>query len=249
MITALVKRRLWLWQNRLIPSVFILLLLPIFVFAMIGVPLKNVIQYSLSGMSYDIWVFPGLIFILGSLSLYPLLYREFFDLRIHRKVLINITLTPNSKNKIVFASLVSACMEALVVASIGAIYYTGFIPIVLNLPDLIFLLCCLMIYLLLLGNLFISVSLLIDTITTMSLVIFMVFLFIVFGNGFLIEFSFFPLGFESFLKWQPLSLPFQSYQMFNAMGMIDWSAMVLLVPVIYFWIIFNGYILKQKLRQ
>ena len=83
MIAALVKRRLWLWQNRLIPSVFILLLLPIFVFAMIGVPLKNVIQYSLSGMSYDIWVFPGLIFILGSLSLYPLLYREYFYLRIH----------------------------------------------------------------------------------------------------------------------------------------------------------------------
>jgi len=249
LITALVKRRLWLWQNRLIPSVFILLLLPIFVFAMIGVPLKNVIQYSLSGMSYDIWVFPGLIFILGSLSLYPLLYREFFDLRIHRKVLINITLTPNSKNKIVFASLVSACMEALVVASIGAIYYTGFIPIVLNLPDLIFLLCCLVIYLLLLGNLFISVSLLIDTITTMSLVMFMVFLLIIFGNGFLIEFSFFPLGFESILKWQPLSLPFQSYHRFNATGMIDWPTMVSLVPVIYFWIIFNGYILKRKLRQ
>ena len=249
MITALIKRRFCLWQNRLIPSVFILLLLPIFVFAMIGVPLKNVLRYSLSGMSYDIWVFPGLIFILGSLSLYPLLYREFFDLRIHRKVLINIALTPHTKNRIVFASLVAACMEALVVSSIGAIFYTGFIPIVLTLPNLLFLLCCLMIYLMLLGNLFISVSLLIDTITTMSLVIFMVFLFIVFGNGFLIEFSFFPLGFESFLKWQPLSLPFQSYQMFNATGMIDWPAMVLLVPVIYFWIIFNGYILKQKLRQ
>ena len=133
MITALIKRRFCLWQNRLIPSVFILLLLPIFVFAMIGVPLKNVLRYSLSGMSYDIWVFPGLIFILGSLSLYPLLYREFFDLRIHRKVLINIALTPHTKNKIVFASLVAACMEALVVASIGAIFYTGFIPIVLSL--------------------------------------------------------------------------------------------------------------------
>ena len=249
MITALIKRRVWLWQNRLIPSVFLLLLLPIFIFAMIGVPLKNVIRYSLTGISYDIWVFPGLIFILSSLSLYPLLYREFFDLRIHRKVLINIALTPHTKNRIVFASLVAACMEALVVSSIGAIFYTGFIPIVLTLPNLLFLLCCLMIYLMLLGNLFISISLLIDTITTMSLVIFMVFLFIVFGNGFLIEFSFFPLGFESFLKWQPLSLPFQSYQMFNATGMIDWPAMVLLVPVIYFWIIFNGYILKQKLRQ
>ena len=249
MITALIKRRVWLWQNRLIPSVFLLLLLPIFVFAMIGVPLKNVIRYSLSGMSYDIWVFPGLIFILSSLSLYPLLYREFFDLRIHRKVLVNIALTPHSKNKIVFASLVVAGLEALVVASIGTIFYTGLIPIVLTLPNLIFLLCCLVVYLLLLGNLFISVSLLIDTLTTMSLVMFMVFLLILFGNGFLIEFSFFPLGFESFLKWQPLSLPFQSYQIFNATGMIDWPAMVSLAPVIYFWIILNGYILKRKLRQ
>ena len=76
MISALIKRRLWLWKNRLIPSIFFYLLLPVFTFAIISLPLKNIIRFSLSETPYDIWVLPGLIFIIGTFSLYPLLYRE-----------------------------------------------------------------------------------------------------------------------------------------------------------------------------
>ena len=96
------------------------------------------------------------------------------------------------------------------------------------------------IYLLLLGNLYITISLLIDALTTMFLISSMVFILILFGSGFLIEFSFFPIGFESFLKWIPMSIPYQVYHKFNSTGLVDWGSLSILCILIYVWILFNS---------
>ena len=249
MISALLKRRLWLWKNRLIPSIFFYLILPIFIFVIISLPLKNIIRFSLAEIPYDIWVLPGLIFIVGSFSLYPLLYREYFELRIHRKVLVNIALAPFSKKYMIFSSLVISGLESLGMSVLGIIVYTTFTSISLSVSSTFFLFLCLVIYLFLLGNLYITISLLIDALTTMFLATSMIFVFVLFGSGFLIEFSFFPIGIESFLKWLPLSIPFQIFHKFNATGLVDWLSLSILCIVIYLWIIFNSIILKRRLRQ
>ena len=249
MISALLKRRLWLWKNRLIPSIFFYLILPIFIFVIISLPLKNIIRFSLAEIPYDIWVLPGLIFIVGSFSLYPLLYREYFELRIHRKVLVNIALAPYSKKHMIFSSLVISGLESLGMSVLGIIVYTTFTSISLSVSSTLFLFLCLVIYLFLLGNLYITISLLIDALTTMFLATSMIFVLVLFGSGFLIEFSFFPVGIESFLKWLPLSIPFQIFHKFNATGLVDWLSLSILCVVIYLWIIFNSIILKRRLRQ
>ncbi len=249
MISALLKRRLWLWKNRLIPSIFFYFILPIFIFVIISLPLKNIIRFSLAEIPYDIWVLPGLIFIIGSFSLYPLLYREYFELRIHRKVLVNIALAPYSKKYMIFSSLVISGLESLGMSALGIIIYTTFTSISLSVSSTLFLFLCLVIYLFLLGNLYITISLLIDALTTMFLATSMIFVLVLFGSGFLIEFSFFPVGIESFLKWLPLSIPFQIFHKFNATGLVDWLSLSILCAVIYLWIIFNSIILKWRLRQ
>ena len=249
MISALLKRRLWLWKNRLVPSIFFYLILPIFIFVIISLPLKNIIRFSLAEIPYDIWVLPGLIFIVGSFSLYPLLYREYFELRIHRKVLVNIALAPYSKKYMIFSSLVTSGLESLGMSVLGIIVYTTFTSISLSVSSTLFLFLCLVIYLFLLGNLYITISLLIDALTTMFLATSMIFILVLFGSGFIIEFSFFPVGIESFLKWLPLSIPFQIFHKFNATGLVDWLSLSILCVVIYLWIIFNSIILKRRLRQ
>ena len=249
MISALLKRRLWLWKNRLVPSIFFYLILPIFIFVIISLPLKNIIRFSLAEIPYDIWVLPGLIFIVGSFSLYPLLYREYFELRIHRKVLVNIALGPYSKKYMIFSSLVISGLESIGMSVLGIIVYTTFTSISLSVSSTIFLFLCLVIYLFLLGNLYITISLLIDALTTMFLATSMIFVFILFGSGFLIEFSFFPVGIESFLKWLPLSIPFQIFHKFNATGLVDWLSLSILSIMIYLWIILNSIMLKRRLRQ
>ena len=249
MIIALINRRLWLWKNRLIPSIFLLLSLPLIVFSMISLPLKNIIRFSLGGIPYDIWVLPGILFIISSFIMYPLLYREYFELRIHKKVLTNLSLSPHSKNTMIFSSLVVSSIEAFIVVIFSTIVYASFISISINIADLGYLLFCLSLYNLLLVNLYISLSLIVDTLTTMLLLTFMIFLVIVFGNGYLIEFSFFPLGLDSIIKLSPISIPFQIFQKFNSTGMIDYLSILILTVLIYFWVLLNGYILKRKLRQ
>ena len=249
MIIALIHRRLWLWKNRLVPSIFLLLSLPLIVFSMISLPLKNIIRFSLGGIPYDVWVLPGILFIISSFIIYPLLYREYFELRIHKKVLTNLSLSPHSKNTMIFSSLVVSSIEAFIVVIFSTIIYASFISISINIAELGYLLFCLSLYNLLLGNLYISLSLIVDTLTTMLLLTFMIFLVIVFGNGYLIEFSFFPLGLDSIIKLSPISIPFQIFQKFNSTGMIDYLSISILVVLIYFWVLLNGYILKSKLRQ
>tara|TARA_B100001559_G_scaffold61071_1_gene49110 strand:- start:258 stop:509 length:252 start_codon:yes stop_codon:yes gene_type:complete len=83
----------------------------------------------------------------------------------------------------------------------------------------------------------------------MLLSIFMVMFVILFGTGFLIEFSFFPLGLDSILKWSPISIPFQIYKKFNSTGIIDYISISISLILIYAWVIFNSYLLKIKLRQ
>ena len=63
MIYALLKRRLWLWQNRLILSMSFLFAIPILISVIILYPLKNIFVKSLSDIPFEQWVIPGLIFL------------------------------------------------------------------------------------------------------------------------------------------------------------------------------------------
>tara|TARA_Y100001970_G_C13502486_1_gene494328 strand:+ start:163 stop:468 length:306 start_codon:yes stop_codon:yes gene_type:complete len=99
------------------------------------------------------------------------------------------------------------------------------------------------------GNIYILLSISIDAITTMALTSFLLFIFIIFGNGFLIEFSFFPSFIELILKYNPISFSFQNYQRFNSTGFIDIISVVIQICLIYILFLLNGFLLKRKLRQ
>ena len=249
MIQAFLLRRLWLWRNRLVPSIFLFFFMPILLFIMISIPLKNIIRYSISGVPYDIWVFSGLIFIIGSLGLYPIIYREIFDLRVHRKVLLNIALAPYSKSQLVFGNLFVSVLEALIMCLFSIFIYSSIVSIPLNFLNLLFLIFCVVVYLFLVGNIYILLSISIDAITTMILSSFVLIFFMIFGNGFLIEFSFFPSFMESILKYSPISFSQQCYHRFTSTGYFDWMFIAVQVILIYTLFVLNGFLLKRKLRQ
>ena len=220
MILALLKLRLWLWQNNIISSIGLLLILPIFIFSMTDLSLRNILTRSLTGIPFDRWVFPGLIYIIASFAIFPPLFRDFFDLRIHKKVLVNVALAPFNKRTMITSYIIVAGLEALLFSVIAIIIYLGFIPFPLTMLQLIFMIFCLILYLSLLGNLFISISLIINSITTFILIIFMILLLIIFGNGFIIEFGFFPNIIGFILQWQPLAIPYKTFQLYLTNGII-----------------------------
>ena len=249
MIVALLKRRLWLWKNRFLSGFFLVLIMPVIIFMMVSLPMENILVRSLLGVSYDIWVLPGLIFIISSLVLFPLLHRDFFDLRIHNKVLGNIALAPYSKNMMIMSYLFVAGMEALVAALISMVIYSGFISFPFSFSQFGFMVLCLLLYILILGNLFITVSLLTESITSHLFITFMIFIIILFGSGLIIEFRFFPRVVETVLIFQPLSIPFRTLQIFLSNGTVQWALIGLSLVLALAWILTNGFLLKYKLRQ
>ena len=249
MIYALFMRRIWSWKNRLVPSLLLLLTLPVTLFVLVGLSLNNIMMNSLSGMPFELWVIPGFIFIISSMGLIPLIYRDFFDLRVHRKVLAHLVLAPYRKRMVIFGYLIVSGIEAIIIGVISIGIFSAISSFPLSVIETLFMMVCLGLYLLLLGNLLISMGLLIDTVTTFSMITFITFIFILFGNGFIIEFGFFPTGIDSFLKWQPISIPFQVFQLFINTNIIDWQMLVYPFVLVLFWVIANTKILKWKLRH
>ena len=142
--------------------------------------------HSLSGVPFELWVIPGFIFVISSVGLFPLLYRDFFDLRVHQKVLVHVALAPYRKRMLIGGYLIVAGIEAMILSLISLVIFSGLAPFPLTVIDTLFMMVCLAVYLLLLGNYFISMGLLIDTVTTLFLITFITFIFILFGNGFII---------------------------------------------------------------
>ena len=204
---------------------------------------------SLSGMPFELWVIPGFIFIISSMGLFPLIYRDFFDLRVHRKVLAHVVLAPYRKRIVICGYLIVSGIEAIILGLISICIFSAISSFPLSVIETLFMIVCLGLYLLLLGNLLISMGLLIDTVTTFFMITFTTFIFILFGNGFIIEFSFFPTGIASFLKWQPISIPFQAFQLFINTKFIDWQMLAYPLVLVLFWVIVNTKILKWKLRH
>jgi len=204
---------------------------------------------SLSGIPFELWVIPGFIFIISSMGLIPLIYRDFFDLRVHRKVLAHVVLAPYRKRMMIFGYLIVSGIEAIILGVISIGVFSAISSFPLSVIETLFMMICLGLYLLLLGNLLISMGLLIDTVTTFSMMTFITFIFILFGNGFIIEFGFFPTGVDSILKWQPISIPFQAFQLFINTKFIDWQMLAYPLVLVLFWVIANTKILKWKLRH
>tara|TARA_B100001123_G_C15184513_1_gene976732 strand:- start:201 stop:950 length:750 start_codon:yes stop_codon:yes gene_type:complete len=249
LISALIKRRLWLWKNRWMISLVFLLAVPIILTVLIVFPLRNIFVNSLTDMPFEQWVIPGLIFIISSFALIPFLYREFFSLRIHRKMLVHVSMAPYTKRKIIFAYLTVAALEALLIGLISLAIFSVIIPIQIATVELFMLVIQLILYLYILGNLVITIALSIDTVTPFLMISFYLMILVIFGNGFLVEFGFFPVVVESILKLQPLSIPFQSLQLFITVRIIEWLKFGIIFLVSGLWIIGNSFILQKKLRQ
>ena len=124
-----------------------------------------------------------------------------------------------------------------------------FIPIKLTVIEILISIFLLIIYLYTLGNFIITVCLLSESITTFFFITIVILMIILFGNGFIIEFPFFPLVMEKILKTQPLSLQFQTLQLFINGGYFEWINIIICLLILGFWTLSNSYLFQRKLRQ
>jgi len=249
MIRALLVRRFWLWKNRLMPSIISIFILPIILFFIISTSLGNIIVNSLNSIPFNKWFMPGILFIIGSISLFPPLFRDFFILRINRKMLAHISMAPFSKKKIIFSYLILSVCEALIIIFIISIIFTFFLDFKFSISEYLMIMIQLGMYLFILGNAIITFSLLIDSITLSASVSLYLFSIIIFGSGFIIELGLFPSKIFTILSIQPFSIPFQILQLFLEDHAVDWQKIIILFFFIGSWLIANSILLRKKLNQ
>ena len=249
MIKALLKRRAWLWKNRLMPSMIFILILPVILYFIISASFGNIIITSLASIPFNKWFVPGILFIIGSISVFPLLFRDFYLLRVDRKMLTHISMAPYSKKKIIFSYLFLSVFEALTIVAIITTILTIFMDFSYSISEYMMIVFQLSFYLLICGNAIITCSLLIDSITLFASISLYLFSIIIFGSGFIIELGLFPSKMFTILSYQPFSIPFQVLQLFLEKNIIDWNKIIFLFLLFGSWLITNSILLRRKLNQ
>ena len=128
MIKALLLRRVWLLRHRFWSTISLMVLFPLILHLSITVVMKNILKFSVDKIPYEVWVFPGFVLLIAVSSTYAIIYRDLFDLRIHKKSFMPITLSPYSKTNLVIGFLTTSIIESLFHVLVAMAVLTALLP-------------------------------------------------------------------------------------------------------------------------
>ena len=249
MIKALLTRRIWLLINHLTSTVVLSFILPIIVFIFTNLAFRNILVNSVYDINFNVWIYPSMIFLVSSLCIIPSIFRDIFDLRIHKKVLTYLSISPWSKQSLVSSILVVSLVEAFSIALFSIMLYSFIIAHPFNFLETIALLIYLLIYILAFGNIIITISILSDKSATFLLSLMIIFLVTLFGSGLIIELNFFPSSISYLLSISPISMIVSAMQSYLYSGFIDWGLTLLPFLMSIGILLINSALIRNKLRQ
>ena len=108
---AFLLRRWWLFRRRIFSTFTFVVVFPILIHLALSVGIGNIIMETISKFSYHKWLFPGLVLIVNTVMMIPIIYRDFFDLRVNSRTLITLSLTTLSKIQLVGYLLLTELVE------------------------------------------------------------------------------------------------------------------------------------------
>ena len=242
-------RRIWLLGNNITSSLVLSFMLPLTVFIFTNLAFRNVLIMSLYDVKFDTWIYPSMVLFVSGLSIIPSIFRDIFDLRIHKKVLTYVSISPYSKRFIIFSFLMVALIEGIIMSLGSILLFSFIIPYPFGLIETIFLLVYSSIFILVFGNILITISILADKSATFLLSIVILFFFILLGSGLIIELPFFPPSVNYILSIFPISMTVQAMQSHLFSGFINWPLTFSSLLFSIGLLIFNSILLRNKLRQ
>ena len=145
-------RRFWLLRNRLVITAPIIILSPIAFHVFLSSVINNIYSSSPNGIPIESWLFPGVIFSFGSLTMLAILYRDLFNSQSNLQFLKLLSISPNSKFKIILGIILSSLIECLSYCIISTLTLLIFMPEPFSFSAFLFILFYLIFYLGLFGN-------------------------------------------------------------------------------------------------
>ena len=226
-----------------------MVILPLLLHISITMVMKNILVRSLDQIPYELWIFPGIILIIASMSTFSMIYRDLFDLRIHKKSFLPITLAPYSKTQLILCFLITSIVETTVYVIVAMAVLTVFLPSPFDISTYFIILIFTFLYTFIVGNIIITFSVVTDRISIYLSILITMFLIILFGTGILVEFEFYPKTISIILTNFPLSMFLSSLREIIFFNRIDWFQIFIPITVAIAWTWMNGYLLKRKLNQ
>lgn len=204
---------------------------------------------TIAKFSYQKWLYPGLVLIVNTVMIIPIIYRDFFDLRVNSRTLITLSLTPLSKIQLVGFLLLTALVEATIFSMVAMTIFLYLMDLSLSMLDLLYIIVAMNLFGLIVSNGLITLSLLTDRINTFFIVTFILFLFIIFSSELLFEFEFYPLRISAVLKNLPTSMISNWCRGLIFNGYFDWTFFLTPLVIGLVWTTINAVLLKRTLRQ
>ena len=213
-----------------------MVILPLLLHISITMVMKNILVRSLDQIPYELWIFPGIILIIASMSTFSMIYRDLFDLRIHKKSFLPMTLAPYTKTQFIFGFLITSIVETTIYVIVAMAVLTILLPTPFHISTYFIILIF-------------TFSVVTDRISIYLSILLTMFLIILFGTGILVEFEFYPKTIGIILSNFPLSMFLSSLRELIFFNRIDWLQIFIPIMVAIGWTWVNGYLLKRKLKQ
>ena len=249
MIQAFLLRRWWLFRRRIFSTLTFVVVLPILIYLTLTVGIGNIIIETIAKFPYQKWLYPGLVLIVNTVMIIPIIYRDFFDLRVNSRTLITLSLTPLSKIQLVGFLLLTALVEATIFSMVAMTIFLYLMDLSLSMLDLLYIIVAMNLFGLIVSNGLITLSLLTDRINTFFIVTFILFLFIIFSSELLFEFEFYPLRISAVLEKLPTSMISNWCRGLIFNGYFDWIFFLTPLGIGLVWTTINAVLLKRTLRQ
>ena len=249
MIKALLLRRIWLLGNNLTSSIVILFLFPLTIFIFTNLAFRKIPVVGIYDVDFDIWIYPSMIFLVTGLSIIPSVFRDVFDLRVHKKVLPYLSLSPYSKRYMVFSFSIVSLLESIIIGFVAVILFSSIISYPFGLIKTFGFIFYFSIYIFLLSNVFIMISILSDKLSTIFISLFVFIFFMLFGSGLIISPDFYPPSINGTLSLLPLVMCVKSMQSYLFSGFINFSHTIIPIFTSVVLLIINSIVLRNKLSQ
>ena len=246
---AFLLRRWWLFRRRIFSTFTFVVVFPILIHLALTVGVGNIIMETIAKFSYHKWLYPGLVLIVNTVMIIPIIYRDFFDLRVNSKTLITLSLAPLSKIQLVGFLLLTALFEATIFSMVAMTIFLYLMDLSLSMLDLLYIIVAMNLFGLIISNGLITLSLLTDRINTFFIVTFILFLFIIFSSELLFEFEFYPLRISAVLKNMPTSMISNWCRGLIFNGYFNWTLFLTPLVIGLGWTTINTVLLKRTLRQ
>ena len=242
-------RRFWLLRNRLVITAPIIILSPIAFHVFLSSVINNIYSSSPNGIPIESWLFPGVIFSFGSLTMLAILYRDLFNTQSNLQFLKLLSISPNSKFKIILGIILSSLIECLSYCVISTLTLLIFMPEPFSFSAFLSILFYLIFYLGLFGNCIISLSIYVQRGFTFIFLSFIFLQLLFVSSNILFDQEIYSQIMNMIFFNNPFNMLLYDLRYLIFFGETNFIWVAISIALSLLWIFLNSLFLKKKLNQ